>query len=347
MPAMPSFHRIGIPYLNISTDSHSVFWNSVLNTVIFLSVHWQIPSIMWNNTLLENYASRRITWNELILKSELFFVVSDHHLGSPLPMFPNVIPVPCVTVRPIRPLPEELEKLTSRSRDGTILVTFGSMAYSFPDSVTVKFLAAFSRVKQTVIAKLSIPEGATVPRNVHVFQWLPQNDVLGHQQTKLFITHCGSFGQHEALYHGVPMLGFPLFGEQTTNCERARAKGFGLTMNIHDFRSDELLDNIRELLDNATYGDNIKRRSAILRDEPLVGPEKAAHWIEHVLKHGSEHLRSPAMDLPLYRFLMLDVIAVVTVTIFIAATIAYLSIAVIAGTVWRKWMRRPSHKKMQ
>ena len=121
MPAFPSFLRIGNPYLNISTDSRSVFWNSVLNTVIYLSVHWQIPSTLWNNTLLENYASRRITWNELILKSELFFVASDHHLGTPLPMFPNVIPVPCVTVRPIRPLPEELEKLTSRSRDLSLI----------------------------------------------------------------------------------------------------------------------------------------------------------------------------------------------------------------------------------
>jgi len=302
---------------------------------------------MWNNTLLENYSSRRLTWNELILKSELFFVVSDHHLGLPLPLFPNVIPVPCVTVRPMKPLPDKLEELITKSRDGVILVTFGSMASSFPDSVIVKFLKAFSRVKQTVIAKMHIPEGVSVPRNVHVFQWLPQNDILAHQRTKLFITHCGSYGQHEALYHAVPMLGFPLFAEQPLNCERARAKGFGLKMNIHDFTSDELFDNIREILDNATYSDNIRRRSAILRDEPLVGPRKAAHWIEHVIKHGSTHLRSPAMDLPLYRFLMLDVIGVVCITTFAILTIACLSAVVITRTICRKWTYQPTHKKMQ
>jgi len=346
VPALPSFLRIRNPYINISTDSQSTFWNSLINTVIYL-VHWQIPSTLWNNTLLENYSSQRLTWNDLILKSELFFVISDHHLESTLPMFPNVIPVPCITVRPTKPLPEELSELATQSPDGMILVTFGSMAYNFPNSVTVKFLEAFSRLQQTVIARLSIPDGVTVPGNVHVFRWLPQNDILAHQRTKLFITHCGSLGQHEALYHAVPMLGFPLFAEQPFNCERARAKGFGRTLNIHDFTSDELVDNIRELLDNGTYGDSIRRRSAALRDEPLVGPRKAAHWIEHVLKHGSAHLRSPATDLPLHRFLMLDVIAVLSITTSIVLTIAYVSIIVITRTVWRKLMHQPRKKKRQ
>ena len=220
MPALPSFLRFRGPY-NISTDTVSVFWNSVLDTVIYLSIHWLIPSELWNNTLLENYSSRRLTWDELILKSELFFVVSDHYLDSPLPAFPNVIPVPCVTVRPIEPLPEKLQKPIAESPDGIVLVTFGSMASNFPISVTVKFLEAFSRIRQTVIARLNIPEGVTVPRNVYVFRWLPQNDILGHRQTKLFITHCGSHGQHEALYHGVPMLGLPMFAEQSANCKRA------------------------------------------------------------------------------------------------------------------------------
>ena len=350
MPALPSFLRIQSLYSNISTDSRSMFWNSLLNTAIYLSMHWLMPSTAWNSTLLEKYSSQKITWNELILKSELFFAANDHHLDAPLPMFPNMIAVPCITVRTTKPLPEELDKLAAQSPDGIILVTFGSMAYNFPKSVTVKFLEAFSRIKQTVIAKLSIPEGVTVPGNVYVFRWLPQNDILGHRQTKLFVTHCGSLGQHEALYHGVPMLGFPLFTAQPRNCERARAKGFGLTMNIHDFTSDELLDNIRELLDNTTYGDNIKRRSAILRDQPLVGPKKAAYWIEHVLKHGSDHLRSPAMDLPLHRFLMLDVIAFVSITAFLISAVACVSIAVIARTLWmkwRKWMHWASQKKRQ
>jgi UDP:flavonoid glycosyltransferase YjiC (YdhE family) len=35
--------------------------------------------------------------------------------------------------------------------------------------------------------------------NVLFLPWLPQNDLLGHPKTKLFITHCGKNGIFEAL----------------------------------------------------------------------------------------------------------------------------------------------------
>ena len=46
-----------------------------------------------------------------------------------------------------------------------------------------------------------------VPPNVMLFDWIPQNDLLGHRNVKLFITHCGRNGQFEALYHGKPAVG--------------------------------------------------------------------------------------------------------------------------------------------
>jgi len=344
LPALPSFFPMPGP---VATSSEPTLWNSVINTVITLFSHWKVTSTFWNDTLLEHYSPRSLTWNELILKSELFFTNNDHHIGYLFPLFPNVIPVPCITVRPIKPLPDELETLMTQSLDGIILVAFGSLASYFPEQVIVKFFAAFSQLKQTVIARLSRTEGVTVPKNVHVFRWLPQNDILSHPQTRLFITHCGSNSQHEALYHGVPMLGFPLFAEQPTNCERAYAKGFGLRMDIHHFTSADLFVNIQEMLNNRTYRDIVKHGSATLRDEPLLGPKKAAHWIEHVIKYGSAHMRSPAIDLPLYRFIMLDVLATFSVIALVVAAVIYVSIAAISRAMWRKMMNSPSQKKMQ
>ena len=43
----------------------------------------------------------------------------------------------------------------------------------------------------------------------------------------------------------------------------------------------------------------------------MNGCEKAGYWITHVLKYGSQHLRSPAVDMPLYKLLMFDVIGAV------------------------------------
>ena len=104
-------------------------------------------------------------------------------------------------------------------------MTFGSSINRMPETLVKKFLEAFGQLNQTVIAKLRVPEGWTVPKNVHIRSWLPQNDVLGHPNTRLFITHCGNGGQYEAVYHGVPMLGFPLFAEQHVNAQRSFRKG--------------------------------------------------------------------------------------------------------------------------
>ena len=42
----------------------------------------------------------------------------------------------------------------------------------------------------------------TLPKNILVEEWVPQNDLLAHPKVVLFITHGGNNGQYEALYHG-------------------------------------------------------------------------------------------------------------------------------------------------
>ena len=107
----------------------------------------------------------------------------------------------------------------------------------------ITFFDAFRDLKQTVVWKTpSLPAELhqLVPPNVHLLQWLPQNDLLGHSNTKVFVTHCGSNGQQRALYHGVPMIGFPLYLDQPHNAFCMHAKGFGIQMNIHNFTASDL-----------------------------------------------------------------------------------------------------------
>ncbi|PVD26850.1 hypothetical protein C0Q70_11997 [Pomacea canaliculata] len=35
--------------------------------------------------------------------------------------------------------------------------------------------------------------------------WIPQNDLLAHPNTRVFVSHCGNDGQYEALFHAVPV----------------------------------------------------------------------------------------------------------------------------------------------
>ena len=59
-----------------------------------------------------------------------------------------------------------------------------------------------------------------VPSNVFCTKWFPQNDLLGHPKVNAFLSHGGFNGVNEAAYHGVPVVGFPLFADQFDNIAR-------------------------------------------------------------------------------------------------------------------------------
>lgn len=61
-----------------------------------------------------------------------------------------------------------------------------------------------------------------------------------------------------------------------------------------------------------------------MTDQQVTGLEQGVWWTEYVLRHnGARHLRSVAVDVPFYKFLLLDVIAIFIVTIAIVLLIAY------------------------
>jgi len=138
-----------------------------------------------------------------------------------------------------------------------------------------------------------------LPDNVWIGNWLPQNDILAHPSVKLFITHCGTNGQFEALYHGVTMIGFPLLLDQHHNSKRLDYKGYGLTMDLHHFTANELLANMYKILEDKSYKERVLKASEIFRSQPQSPMERATFWIEHVCRFGGDHLRSAGNNLPL------------------------------------------------
>ena len=58
--------------------------------------------------------------------------------------------------------------------------------------------------------------------------WSPQHDLLAHPKTALFVTHCGMTGILESVYHSVPMLALPIFGDQPDNAARLVERGLAL-----------------------------------------------------------------------------------------------------------------------
>lgn len=65
---------------------------------------------------------------------------------------------------------------------------------------------------------------------------------------KLFITHSGLMGTEEAVYHGVPMLMLPLFGDQPVNAASCAEKGIGITLDYHSITEEALLEGLTTIL---------------------------------------------------------------------------------------------------
>lgn len=71
-----------------------------------------------------------------------------------------------------------------------------------------------------------------------------------HPKVKLFISHGGISGLYEAVDAGVPVLGFPLIGDQPRNMENLVNAGMAISMDLLSVSKDTLLKNILEIIKN-------------------------------------------------------------------------------------------------
>lgn len=114
-------------------------------------------------------------------------------------------------------------------------------------------LNIFSFSNLTGTSKVSVSD------NVKLLSWLPQNDILGHPKTRLFIGHAGLNGILESTYHGVPMICSPFFGDQFDNARIAKHAGFGEVVDLDTTSADEFVSLIRKVLTQPrwAYNNNI------------------------------------------------------------------------------------------
>ncbi|XP_042478983.1 anthocyanidin 3-O-glucosyltransferase 2-like [Macadamia integrifolia] len=69
--------------------------------------------------------------------------------------------------------------------------------------------------------------------------WVPQTAILAHQAVGGFLSHCGWNSILESLWYGVPIVVWPLYGEQKLNAfELVREFGLGFDMGL-TMRTDE------------------------------------------------------------------------------------------------------------
>ncbi|XP_038701583.1 linamarin synthase 1-like [Tripterygium wilfordii] len=80
--------------------------------------------------------------------------------------------------------------------------------------------------------------------------WCPQDQVLQHPSIGTFVTHCGWNSVTESLCGGgVPLICWPFFAEQQTNCKYACSEwGIGMEVDC-DIKRDELTAIVKEIME--------------------------------------------------------------------------------------------------
>jgi UDP:flavonoid glycosyltransferase YjiC (YdhE family) len=264
---------------------------------------------------------------ELLMGASLWFYLEDLATGYPMPLMPNTLAVGDIAVgRFIRPFSDPLDQfMKANSTVGVVVVSFGSFFDFVPEHITTKFCDSFRRIHSRglrVVWKLKSNESehGCSSENVMILPWIPQYDLLADTRVRLFISHGGLNSLVESVYHAKPLIIFPIAFDQPANAVAAESKGYAIRMNIAEFTSDELVANIDKILNNTTYQENAKMASRILRDKPDTAAERVGRMIEHVIKYGDRHLRTGAFDLSPMQFMMLDIFAVIFLTVIALAS---------------------------
>ena len=163
------------------------------------------------------------------------------------PYLPNVIEIGGLHLKDPKDLPKDLETFMDSSPNGVAFVSFGSSLSpsKLPKEKLEIFVEAFSNLE--------------LSKNVKISSWLPQQDLLGHPNLKVFVTHGGLGSLVEAIYHKAVIVGIPFSADQRPNLLRAERNGYARMLEWEDLTSANLINGIKDAMNDAygsLYGEN-------------------------------------------------------------------------------------------
>nr|XP_037845307.1 UDP-glucuronosyltransferase 2B18 isoform X2 [Chlorocebus sabaeus] len=266
---------------------------------------------------------RPTTLSETIGKADIWLIRNSWNFQFPHPLLPNVDFVGGLHCKPAKPLPKEMEEFVQSSgENGVVVFSLGSMVTNMKEERANVIASALAQIPQKVLWRFDGKKPDTLGLNTRLYKWIPQNDLLGHPKTRAFITHGGANGIYEAIYHGVPMVGIPLFADQPDNIAHMKARGAAVRLDFDTMSSTDLVNALKTVINDPLYKENVMKLSRIQHDQPVKPLDRAVFWIEFVMRHkGAKHLRVAAHDLTWFQYHSLDVIgcllACVATVIFI------------------------------
>ncbi|XP_062272773.1 UDP-glucuronosyltransferase 2A1-like [Scomber scombrus] len=264
-----------------------------------------------------------VHYMELFQAADIWLMKNDFTFEFPRPTMPNVVYLSGFHCKPSKPLSKELEDFVQSSGEhGIIVMTLGTMVAKLPEDMTEDIAATFAQLPQKVIWKHKGKRPSSLGNNTLILDWLPQNDLLGHPKTRVFVAHGGTNGVQEAVYHGVPLVGLPLMFDQHDNFFRMKARGVAKVLDISTLNKDNFLQALKEVLYEPSYREKMKALSNIQRDQPMKPMDRAMFWIEFVMRHkGAPHLRTESYKMSFIQYHSIDVVALLLAVILLVVTV--------------------------
>ncbi|XP_048504920.1 UDP-glycosyltransferase UGT5-like [Athalia rosae] len=261
---------------------------------------------------------------ELERRADLILINTHPAFSSPRPYMATMKDVAGMHIKPAKPLSSELHRYMESSEKGVIFFCLGSIFKSIemPEHLIGALKKAFERVPYDVLWKWENNTMTDKPKNVRIEKWLPQNDILAHPKLKVFVTHGGISSLLETVYHKVPIVGIPIFGDQRQNIKLARTKGFVEVLNFSTMTEDDIYEAIVKVANDPKYKRNVEKVSAYWRGEMNHPLDVAVHSVEYVIRNnGTKHLKPAVMEQTFVQYFLLDlafVVSTVSVLAFLA-----------------------------
>lgn len=230
-------------------------------------------------------------------------------------------------------LPQDLKHFMDESYSGIVYVNLDSATLkAFVETERLeKFVNILENLNLDILWNLNeLPFEVNMTRRLYQSAVIPQEDVLAHPNTRLFITTGSQRDIEDAIHHTVPVLGFSFSSTLEHYLLQIEKHNAGIVSHFDLESSITILSKMEEIAQNDMYKLNMLRLNQLVTDAPQIPRDRAVWWIEYVMRHrGTNHLRSPWDKLSWFQYLLMDVmLSIVLATLSVITTIVVIVVKI-------------------
>ncbi|CAH2098387.1 unnamed protein product [Euphydryas editha] len=252
-------------YRTVGAPTHPLLYPTFLQQKLYNLTKWEKLEQLYNHWCVENNLWRIEQEADKVLKSvfgpdiptqrelsnnvHMLFINMNPIWVENQPVPPNVVYIGGIHMMPPKELPKDLQSYLDSSKNGIIYFSLGTnvKTSTLPPALIQTFVKVFSQLPFDILWKFDQEVLPGQTKNIKISKWLPQADILRHQNVKLFITQGGLQSTDEAINAGVPLIGIPLVADQWYNVQKYGRHQIGIQLEIESLTEEKLRNAIEKV----------------------------------------------------------------------------------------------------